>query len=71
MKVFDLLLPHDAYKYSWSSAHMGAADYYLPLSSRGSLYGMLYLERLRPLLRHAYYRMPQGLLRLLKPIVGH
>ena len=71
MTAFDLMLPHDAYKDSWSSAHIEAADYHLPLSKPGFVYGMLYLERLRPLLRHAYYRMPPSLLRLLKPIAGH
>lgn len=71
MRAFDLMLPHDAYKDSWSSGHTDTADFHLPLSAGGWAYGVIYLERLRPMLRHAYYRMSPGLLRLLKPIVGH
>lgn len=71
MAAFDLMLPHDAYKDSWSSGATPVNDYFLPLSPQGWAYGALYLERLRPVLRHAYYRMPPALLRLLKPITGH
>ena len=71
MRAFDLMLPHDVYKDSWSSGHTDTADFHLPLSAGGWAYGVIYLERLRPMLRHAYYRMSPGLLRLLKPIVGH
>jgi hypothetical protein len=71
MKVFDLMLPHDAHKDSWSSAATPVNDYFLPLSPAGWAYGALYVERLRPLLRRAYHRMPPAVLRLLKPVVGH
>ena len=71
MKVFDLLLPNDPYKDSWSSSRVATADYHLPLSPLGWVYGAGYLEHVRPVLRSAYYRMPPTLLRLLKPIVGH
>ena len=71
MLAFDLMLPHDAYKDSWSSGATAAGDYHLPLSPLGWVYGGLYLERLRPVLRAAYYRMPPAVLRLLKPIIGH
>ena len=71
MAAFDLMLPHDAYKDSWSSGATPVNDYFLPLSPQGWAFGALYLERLRPVLRHAYYRMPPALLRLLKPITGH
>ncbi len=71
MTAFDLMLPHDAYKDSWSSAATAAHDYHLPLTPRGQIYGRLYLEGLRPVLRDSYYRMPPGLLKLLKPVIGH
>jgi CelD/BcsL family acetyltransferase involved in cellulose biosynthesis len=71
MDAFDLMIPADAYKDSWSSRRTEARDYHIALTRKGSLYGRLYLERIRPLLRFAYYHMPQGLLKLLKPIVRH
>ncbi len=71
VKVYDLMLPNDVYKESWSSACSDAGDYHLPLSAGGWAYGVLFLEYLRPALRKTYYRMPEKLLRLLKPIIGH
>lgn len=68
MKVFDLMVPYDAHKESWSSACMPTQDYYLPLSGRGNLAGTLYLSHLRPLLRAAYYRLPQSVLRYINPL---
>jgi CelD/BcsL family acetyltransferase involved in cellulose biosynthesis len=71
MKAFDLMHPNDVHKESWSSGKTEVSDYYLPLSAKGAAYGAIYLERLRPRLRDAYYRMPPGLLKLLKPIIRH
>jgi hypothetical protein len=71
MKAFDLMVPNDAHKESWSSAKVETRDYHLPVSALGRLYGIGYLETARPLLRRAYYGMPPRLLRLLKPITGH
>ncbi len=71
MKTFDLMHPNDAHKDSWSSGKTAVLDHYLPLSPFGTLYGAIYLERLRPMLRRAYYRTPPALLRMLKPIIRH
>ncbi|MFT3987558.1 GNAT family N-acetyltransferase [Aestuariivirga sp.] len=71
MTVFDLMVPHDPHKESWSSAATETRDYHLPLSARGWLYGTVYLETLRPLLRDTYYRLPAEWLRRLKPFTGH
>lgn len=71
MTAFDLMIPNDAHKESWSSAKVTTRDYYLPVSALGRLYGAGYLETMRPVLRRAYYGMPPSLLRLLKPITGH
>lgn len=71
MAAFDLMVPNDAHKESWSSARMETRDYHLPLSNLGRLYGLGYLETARPLLRKAYYRMPAQMLKLLKPVTGH
>lgn len=68
MKVFDLMVPYDAHKESWSSACMPTQDYFLPFSRKGSIAGTVYLCYVRPLLRAIYYRMPQGLLRLVNPL---
>ena len=71
MKVFDLMVPHDAHKESWSSAMMATNDYHLPLTAKGWVAGRLYLQALRPAMRAAYYRLPDAALRALKPIIGH
>jgi CelD/BcsL family acetyltransferase involved in cellulose biosynthesis len=71
MAAFDLMVPHDAHKESWSSATVDTEDYHLPLTPGGWAYGRLYLEALRPALRAAYYRLPESALRALKPITGH
>ena len=71
MDRFDLLVPFDSYKESWSSDAVFVRDYHLPLSSAGRFYGLVYLEVLRPLLRGVYYRLPPRILRLLKPLIGH
>jgi CelD/BcsL family acetyltransferase involved in cellulose biosynthesis len=55
MKIFDLMVPLDRHKDSWSNAVMPVGDFHRPLSLLGRLYGALYLERLRPMLRCAYY----------------
>jgi CelD/BcsL family acetyltransferase involved in cellulose biosynthesis len=65
MKVFDLMVPADAHKVSWSSAQVAVHDFHVPLSSAGKLYGRLYLEWARPLLRRAYYWAPPSLRALL------
>jgi CelD/BcsL family acetyltransferase involved in cellulose biosynthesis len=71
MAVFDLMVPDDPHKESWSSAAVETEDYYRASSLAGLAYGRLYLENLRPLMRRTYYRMSPALLRLLKPVIGH
>jgi CelD/BcsL family acetyltransferase involved in cellulose biosynthesis len=70
MKAFDLMIPYDPHKESWSSATMGTEDYYLPLNLKGRAFGRAYLETLRPFLRKAYYAAPENLRRIAKPIFG-
>jgi CelD/BcsL family acetyltransferase involved in cellulose biosynthesis len=69
--VFDLMVPNDEYKQSWSSAVTATNDFHMPLSKAGWAFGRLYLEALRPVLRAAYYRLPESALRALKPVIGH
>lgn len=63
MRRFDLMVPNDPHKESWSSARVACHDFYRPMSGRGHAYGLLYLRYLRPHLRRAYYSAPPWLLR--------
>ncbi len=65
-KRFDLMVPYDLHKESWSSGMMDANDYYLPMSALGRLYGASYLRTIRPLVRKIYYKLPASALRLLQ-----
>jgi CelD/BcsL family acetyltransferase involved in cellulose biosynthesis len=58
MNVFDLMVPMDPHKQSWSSAVIPVHDFQMPLSVKGWLYGILYVERIRPALRKLYYDRP-------------
>lgn len=55
IRIFDLMVPMDNHKESWSSGVVAVDDHYLSLTPLGWLYGRAYLETLRPLLRNAYY----------------
>ncbi|MGL1920968.1 MAG: GNAT family N-acetyltransferase [Hyphomicrobiales bacterium] len=53
--VFDFLAPSDDYKFKWSKDNYTAAyDFLMPMSSKGRLYGSVYLQFLRPKLKKAY-----------------
>lgn len=70
-KTFDLMVPYDAHKDSWSSAYIPTNDYYMPISILGRIYGFAYLRTLRPALRKIYYNLPQQVLRFLQPLTRH
>jgi CelD/BcsL family acetyltransferase involved in cellulose biosynthesis len=55
MHEFDLMVPNDAHKASWSNKTVDTQDYYLPLSAAGMVVGHGYVRLLRPLLRRIYY----------------
>jgi CelD/BcsL family acetyltransferase involved in cellulose biosynthesis len=65
MAVFDLMVPNDTHKESWSSAVVATNDYYLPISTAGAALGHGFIRTLRPLLRKAYYNMDASTLRKL------
>lgn len=67
LKTFDLMVPYDAHKESWSSACMPTHDYFLPLTLTGRIAGNVYLRHIRPALRSIYYRLPKSALRLINP----
>jgi CelD/BcsL family acetyltransferase involved in cellulose biosynthesis len=57
-KKFDLMVPYDQHKESWSSAMINVNDYYLGLTPRGKIFGALFLRTMRPLVREIYHRLP-------------
>ncbi len=70
-KQFDLMVPHDIHKESWSSGTIPTNDYFQSVSFLGWLYGQTYLKALRPLMRKLYYKLPSRALRLLQPLTRH
>lgn len=65
MVQFDLMVPNDSHKDSWSSGVVATNDYYLPLSMKGAALGHGLIRTLRPFLRKAYYSMDASTLRRL------
>jgi CelD/BcsL family acetyltransferase involved in cellulose biosynthesis len=70
IKKFDLMVPNDPHKESWCSGKMDVNDYYFAFSAKGRLYGAAYLGWFRPLLRKAYYMLPQRALVAIQPFTG-
>lgn len=67
-KTFDLMVPYDVHKDSWSSDSIATNDYFMPLTTLGKIYGFAYLRTLRPVIRRIYYSLPNQALRLLQPL---
>lgn len=63
LHTFDLMVPNDPHKASWSSGTVSVADHHAPLTVRGHLYAATYLRALRPAIRRAYYAAPASLRR--------
>jgi CelD/BcsL family acetyltransferase involved in cellulose biosynthesis len=62
LKAFDLMVPNDAHKETWSSATAITNDCYLPLSWPGRLAGRVFLRTLRPIIRKIYYGLSADML---------
>jgi CelD/BcsL family acetyltransferase involved in cellulose biosynthesis len=69
IKTYDLMVPYDPYKDSWSSATEPVNDYYLGISKRGELFGRVYFGTLRPVFRNIYAKLPIPILRVLKTLL--
>lgn len=67
LQRYDLMVPYDPHKESWSSAMTPTEDYFLPFTLKGRIAGHAYLSHIRPALRNVYYRLPQWALRLINP----
>jgi CelD/BcsL family acetyltransferase involved in cellulose biosynthesis len=70
LKKFDLMVPNDQHKESWSSNSVEASDHYIPMTLTGRVYGQAYLRTLRPIIRRLYYRTPTWVLKIVKPVFG-
>ena len=66
---YDLMVPYDPYKDSWSSEQEPVNDYFLPLSPLGHVYGSVYLSLLRPWAKRVYKQLPAPALRILKKVL--
>jgi CelD/BcsL family acetyltransferase involved in cellulose biosynthesis len=64
MAQFDLMVPNDAHKESWSSHAVDTNDFYVPLSMAGAAFGHVFIRTLRPLLRKLYYKATSKKFRL-------
>jgi CelD/BcsL family acetyltransferase involved in cellulose biosynthesis len=61
MRIFDLMVPGDPHKQSWSNGRMTTHEFHAPLSLGGRVYGYGYLSLLRPIIRRFYHSAPAGL----------
>lgn len=56
VKIFDLLPPEDAYKFSWARENKTIVyDILLPFSLKGRLFGNVYYRILRPRIKQIYF----------------
>lgn len=58
LHTFDLMVPNDPHKASWSNGMVEVSDHHASLTARGRLYAAAYLRLLRPVIRRAYYAAP-------------
>jgi CelD/BcsL family acetyltransferase involved in cellulose biosynthesis len=61
MQVFDLMIPGDPHKQSWSNGRVAVHEFHAPLSMAGMVYGHGYLSLLRPLIRRIYHAAPAAI----------
>jgi CelD/BcsL family acetyltransferase involved in cellulose biosynthesis len=59
MRRFDLMVPGDPHKESWSNGQMAVREFYVPLSLAGSTYAFAYLRLLRPVMQWLYVAAPR------------
>jgi CelD/BcsL family acetyltransferase involved in cellulose biosynthesis len=67
LQSFDLMVPNDAHKESWSSSVTNTKDYYLPLSALGAIVGHVGIRHIRPMVRNIYYSLDPSTLRRINP----
>jgi hypothetical protein len=69
VREYDLMVPYDQHKESFSSHKERVNDWFLPLTLRGACNGILYIGFLRPALRGVYRKLPAPVLRVLKHLL--
>lgn len=70
MRAFDLMVPGDPHKLSWSNTASPVFDFCAPFTARGRLYGLCYLEGIRPVARRLYHRASPAMRRRLVRLAG-
>jgi CelD/BcsL family acetyltransferase involved in cellulose biosynthesis len=63
MQAFDLMVPADPHKKTWSSNAVRTCGYFTHLNTRGAIYTALYLKTFRPMLRWLYLKAPASVRR--------
>jgi len=61
MQIFDLMIPGDPHKQSWSSGRVAVHEFHAPLSMAGMIYGHGYISLLRPIVRRFYHSAPAAI----------
>ncbi|MEO8685045.1 MAG: GNAT family N-acetyltransferase [Devosia sp.] len=61
--LVDMFPPASESKSIWCDREVAVADYVMPLTLKGRVHAGLYQQKLRPLLRWSYYRLPDAMRR--------
>lgn len=68
--TFDLMVPGDPYKQSWSNDAVEVTDFYAALNTRGRIFNHGFLKTARPIIRKLYHATPAKLRRKLVPLIS-
>lgn len=63
LEAFDLMVPADPHKKTWSSNSVQTRDYFTHLNARGAIYSLAYLKIIRPCVRWLYLKAPTSIRR--------
>ena len=69
-RIFDLMVPGDPHKKTWSSDTVRTSDFHQPLKLRGRIFAFVYLNLLRPVARKLYHDSPSKIRRRLMNLIG-
>lgn len=58
LDAFDLMVPADPHKKTWSSSSVKTSEFYAPVTAKGAIYTGLYLSLFRPMIRTIYKSIP-------------
>ncbi len=70
LDTFDLMVPSDPHKKTWSSTQIETRDYYTHLNFIGALYDAVYLKLVRPCVRWLYLKAPSNIRRYFTRLVS-